>query len=300
MPDLADRHDALERASKSGRISQSIEVPSGFGRDVIRDWPTKSVAAWLDGAMPFRAETIEGYLFGLHQSYLDGLATRQPNAAAPDGSGGGETRPRYNQDFRGIYAMVPSTIALLLVFIPAILMALGIVREKELGSIVNLYVTPVRGIEILLGKQLPRRRAGDSRIISRLRGHGRPMPFGVPLKGSVAALTLGAPLRDRDHRHRAARVCLHEDADRGACSAQPSSPRCRPRNFPACWSPRRRCRAAWRFSARCSPRTSCRSASARSPNPCISAQLLPSLLALAAFIPVLTALNLFFLPEQDR
>ena len=51
--------------------------------------------------------------------------------------------------------MVPATIALLLALIPAILMALAIVREKELGSITNLYVTPVTRLEFLLGKQIP-------------------------------------------------------------------------------------------------------------------------------------------------
>ena len=51
--------------------------------------------------------------------------------------------------------MVPSTIALQLALIPAILMALAIVREKELGSITNLYVTPVTRLEFLMGKQIP-------------------------------------------------------------------------------------------------------------------------------------------------
>ena len=59
------------------------------------------------------------------------------------------------EDFRSIYAMVPAVISLLLIFIPAILMALGVVREKELGSITNLYVTPVTRLEFLFGKQLP-------------------------------------------------------------------------------------------------------------------------------------------------
>ena len=45
--------------------------------------------------------------------------------------------------------------AMLLALIPAILMALAVVREKELGSITNLYVTPVTPVEFLLGKQLP-------------------------------------------------------------------------------------------------------------------------------------------------
>ncbi len=51
--------------------------------------------------------------------------------------------------------MVPAVIPMLLMLIPAMLTALSIVREKELGSIVNLYVTPVTRLEFLLGKQLP-------------------------------------------------------------------------------------------------------------------------------------------------
>ena len=75
---------------------------------------------------------------GVHQGFLDGLARRlgATEPAAPVASL--EPRFRYNQDFRSLYAMVPGVIALLLVFIPAILMALGVVREKELGTITNL------------------------------------------------------------------------------------------------------------------------------------------------------------------
>jgi len=51
--------------------------------------------------------------------------------------------------------MVPGVIAILLIFFPAILMAVGVVREKELGSITNLYATPVTRLEFLFGKQMP-------------------------------------------------------------------------------------------------------------------------------------------------
>ncbi|MFL5332876.1 MAG: ABC transporter permease, partial [Geminicoccaceae bacterium] len=97
-----------------------------------------------------------------------------------------------NQDFKSLYAMVPGTIAILLVFIPAILTALGVVREKELGSITNLYVTPTRRHEFLLGKQLPY-------ILLQMVNYGLQvitavLLFGVPLKGSLPALTLAALL----------------------------------------------------------------------------------------------------------
>jgi ribosome-dependent ATPase len=104
--------------------------------------------------MPFRAETIRGYLQA-HASALSGdpaVKTTAPGAPPPADI---ELRFKYNQDFDSIYAMVPANMALLLALFPAILMALAIVREKELGSITNLYVTPVTRIEFLIGKQLP-------------------------------------------------------------------------------------------------------------------------------------------------
>ena len=61
----------------------------------------------------------------------------------------------YNPTFESVYSIVPSVPALLLLLIPAILMTVSIVREKELGSIINFYVTPTGRLEYLLGKQLP-------------------------------------------------------------------------------------------------------------------------------------------------
>jgi ribosome-dependent ATPase len=147
--------DDLENRLKSGQVTATIEIPPGFGRDIRRGRPTQ-VAAWIDGAMPFRAETVHGYLQGMHQEYLTDPAIHGNAArAAAQLPADIEIRYRYNQNFDSIYAMVPSTIAIQLALIPAILMALAIVREKELGSITNLFVTPVTRLEFLLGKQIP-------------------------------------------------------------------------------------------------------------------------------------------------
>ena len=138
---------------QSGAIKAAIEIPPGFGRDLEARRPAW-VGAWVDGAMPFRAETIRGYLEAMHQLYLTDPAvkTTLPEARLPARI---ELRFKYNQNFESVYAMVPTTMSLLLALFPAILMALAIVREKELGSITNLYVTPVTRIEFLLGKQIP-------------------------------------------------------------------------------------------------------------------------------------------------
>lgn len=204
----------LERRMQSGDISAAIEMPPDFGRLLRKGAPTE-VGAWVDGAMPFRAETIRGYLIAVHAQFLSDYNIRnglspdvttddlydarrgnnffmlQPAATRPP-LARIEARFRYNQNFDSIYAQVPGTLALLLVQIPAILMALAIVREKELGSIVNLYVTPVRRVEFLLGKQIPY--IAIAMINFGLMCLMALFVFNVPLKGSFPTLALGALL----------------------------------------------------------------------------------------------------------
>jgi len=138
--------------------------------------------------MPFRAETIRGYLQGMHALYLTDPAVKTTAPAAPMPADI-ELRFKYNQDFDSVYAMVPSNISLLLALFPAILMALAIVREKELGSITNLYVTPVTRIEFLVGKQLPY--IGVAMVNFALMFLMALFVFQVPLKGSFPTLLLG-------------------------------------------------------------------------------------------------------------
>ncbi|NDY71519.1 ABC transporter ATP-binding protein/permease [Desulfobacter hydrogenophilus] len=181
----------LEQRMGSRELSLALEIPAGFGKDLKRG-RIPEVGAWIDGAMPFRAETIAGYLQGMHYAYLSELAIRSMGRVPRMTMADIEIRYRYNQDFKSIYAMVPAVIPLLLIFIPAILMALGVVREKEIGSITNLYATPVTRLEFLIGKQLPY--IGVSMISFFGLLLLAIFVFGVPLKGSFIALTLGAVL----------------------------------------------------------------------------------------------------------
>jgi ribosome-dependent ATPase len=182
-----DDYAQLDIRLKSGDIDAAVEIPPGFGRDIKRGIPAW-VGAWVDGAMPFRAETIRGYLQGMHQLYLTDPAVKTTVPAAPPPADI-EVRFKYNQDFDSIYAMVPANISLLLALFPAILMALAIVREKELGSITNLYVTPVTRIEFLIGKQLPYIAVAMTNFA--LMFMMALFVFQVPLKGSFLTLLLG-------------------------------------------------------------------------------------------------------------
>jgi len=153
QPALTD-YDDLDRRMRDGEISLAIEIPPNFGADVMRGRPVE-VAAWIDGAMPSRAETVKGYVQGMHANWLAQKARELYGSAATVGSFNLEIRYRYNPDVQSLVAMVPAVIPLLLLMIPAMLAVLSVVREKELGSIINFYVTPVTKFEFLFGKQLP-------------------------------------------------------------------------------------------------------------------------------------------------
>jgi ribosome-dependent ATPase len=185
-PPLIDYPD-LEKRLADGEIDAGIEFPPGFGRDIARRRPTW-VSAWVDGARPFIAQTIRGYLQAMHELYLSdpAAATSQP---APAAAANIQLRLKYNQNFESIYAVVPSQFALQLALFPAILMALAIVREKELGSITNLYVTPITRLEFLIGKQIPY--IGLALVNAALMLLMSLFVFGVPLKGSFVTLLLG-------------------------------------------------------------------------------------------------------------
>ena len=128
----------------------------------------------------------------MHYGYISMLAVHTLGTTPRTTASNLEVRYRYNQDFKSLYAMVPAMIPLLLVLIPAMLMALAVVREKELGSITNLYATPTTRLEFLLGKQLPY--IGISMINFFVLVVMAVLMFSVPLKGSFLALCLGALL----------------------------------------------------------------------------------------------------------
>jgi ribosome-dependent ATPase len=179
----------LELRIRSGELALAIEIPPGFARDFKRGAPV-AIGAWIDGAMPQRAETVRGYVTRLHQDWLVDLAKYRLGHELGAGFATVETRFRYNPDVTSLPAMVPAVIPMLLVLIPAMLTALSVVREKELGSIINFYVTPVTRTEFLLGKQVPYVVLGMFNFL--LMVLMAVTVFGVPLKGSFATLTLAA------------------------------------------------------------------------------------------------------------
>lgn len=184
-------YDQLDKRMRNGELAVAIEIPPDFGRDIARGTPVK-IGVWVDGAMPNRAETVRGYVQAMHLAWLQEMAGRQATPGRDTSLISIETRYRYNPDVKSLPAIVPAVIPLLLMMIPAMLSALSVVREKELGSIINLYVTPTTRSEFLLGKQLPYIALGMFNFF--LLCALSVLVFGVAHKGSFLTLTLAALL----------------------------------------------------------------------------------------------------------
>lgn len=184
-PPASSDEELLQRMRK-GELRLGLEIPAGFGRDLVRGRHPE-IEVVVDGAMPFRAETAKGYVAGMAQQYLAQdlhIETPAPFDVEP--------RMVYNQAFRSVNAIVPSVIMLILVLIPSMMTAVGVVREKEYGSIANFRSTPVTRFEFLIGKQAPY--VGLAYINFLMLVLLTIFLFGVPIKGSLLALLIGGAL----------------------------------------------------------------------------------------------------------
>jgi ribosome-dependent ATPase len=199
QPDITSP-DQIQARLRSGELKFAIEIPPLFGSDLLRE-RRPEIGIWINGDMPNRAETTRTYLGGLTLDYLAKQSIRhvRDTAALPSTATGNdpsalpvniESRFRYNQSLKSVYSMVPSVIMMMLILIPAIMTALGVVREVETGSIANFRSTPLTSLEFLLGKQVPYLVIG---LISFATLIALALfVFAVPVKGSWLALISGA------------------------------------------------------------------------------------------------------------
>ncbi|KDC53882.1 ribosome-associated ATPase/putative transporter RbbA [Pseudoalteromonas sp. S3431] len=288
----------LDKRMRSGELSVAVEIPPNFGQQLKRE-RTPEIVVWIDGSMPFRAETISGYMTSSYYSYLTDLSLRTYGVIPNLVPANIESRYRYNQDFKSIEAMVPAVIPLLLVFIPAILMALGVVREKELGSITNLYVTPVTRLEFIIGKQLP------YILVSMVSFFGlvalAVTVFGVPLKGSLWALSLAALLYVTATTGVGLLISAFTKTQISALAASTVVVLMIAVNFCGLIDPVSSLEGFPAIIGKLFPTTyfleACRGVFNKALNfSDLSAQFLP----LLTFIPVLTLASVFLLPKQDK
>ncbi len=186
------RSDAdMRQRLRAGELALALEIPPHFGRDLQRGLAPE-IGAWVDGSMPARAETVDGFVQAVHASWLARRAAQRGPQGAQAQPASIEIRYRYNPDVSSLVAMVPAIIPLLLIMIPAMLAALSVVREKELGSILNFYVGPSTRLEFLLGKQLPY--VMLALLNAAVLWAWARWVFGLPFRGSTVAFGLASLL----------------------------------------------------------------------------------------------------------
>lgn len=181
----------MDHRMRSGELSMALEIPPGFARNLKRGSPVE-IGVWIDGAMPTRAETLKGYVEGMHSHWLGVKAQEAFGRDVTAGAVAIEARFRYNPNVESLVSIAPAVIPLLLLLIPAMLTSLSIVREKELGSIINFFATPTTRFEFLLGKQLPYVALGMLNFF--LLVAVVVFAFHVRISGSMMALMTGALL----------------------------------------------------------------------------------------------------------
>ena len=181
----------IDTVLKSSGAILVIDIPSGFGRDLARGLKPE-VGFYVDGSMPFNATNIRGYVGSLITAYTKDRIADSGLPVSLKAPAGIEPRFMYNQDFDSINAIAPGVMMLVLMMIPAMMSAVGVVREREIGSIANFYASPAAVAQYLIGKQLPYIAVGMVNFAAMMLMII--YLFGVPLKGSFAGLAVGTLL----------------------------------------------------------------------------------------------------------
>lgn len=175
----------------SNTARAAIIIPPDFEKNLISGRPA-SVQTLIDGTFPFRAQTTKGYVIAINSAAsMDFMADyiskkkgiskeRAEKLLRPVSL---ETRYLYNQSLKSVWSIAPKLIMLILMVSPPFLTALGVVREKETGSIYNIYVSTVSRAEFLIGKLFPY--MAISAVNSLILFLFATELFGAPFKGSL-------------------------------------------------------------------------------------------------------------------
>lgn len=170
---------------EGGLVRLAVIIPQGFGRELAAG-RTARVQTLIDGSLAATGSVIRSEVEAVTATYSLGLARRasagRPLPVGPQA----ETRVWYNPALRSSVFIVPGLFAVILMAFPPLLTALAVVREKESGSVEQIYVSPLRPWEFIAGKMLPYVAIAFLELAS-VMAIGV-WWFDVPLRGSLALL----------------------------------------------------------------------------------------------------------------
>ncbi len=170
----------------SGKVRAGLVIPAGYGADMAAGRHAE-VGFVVDGSDPAVASTIFAASQSVGQSQTQAMIQRRFGVNLPD-LPGVEVRPRvwYNPEMKSANFMIPGLMGMILQMLATMLTALAIVREREQGTMEQLIVTPIRPIELVVGKMMPYVLVAFFDLLEVLLiGY---FWFGVPIHGSLALL----------------------------------------------------------------------------------------------------------------
>ncbi len=147
----------IDRDLQGGVARCALVIPENFARKIYHSEETETQIL-IDGALPYRADIIRGYSIGAHQTFVRRLADKVAMKSYRKLRLIPMTyceRVWFNEDVNSRHFIVPGLIATTLMFFPALLTVLSIVREKESESIIGFYSSPASRLEFIIGKLLP-------------------------------------------------------------------------------------------------------------------------------------------------
>jgi ABC-2 type transport system permease protein len=143
-----------DRALETGGAKVVLSIPSGFGADLAAG-RTPSVQTLINGADSLTASISLAYLEGM----INNWAARRARVLLPRGQGAPTIEPQvrvwYNEELESVNFIIPGLVVIILMMLAALLTSQTVVRERELGTIEGLVVSPVRPGELIVGKLVP-------------------------------------------------------------------------------------------------------------------------------------------------
>lgn len=178
-------YNSIQGYVDNNKVNMALVIPPRFGDKILAGEPS-SVQVVLDGSEGNAAAITMGYVSQIIMRASTTILTDVIGGKVPTGQVNAEIRAWYNPSLKSRNYMVPGVLVLILLITTTNLTAMAIVKEKEVGTLEQIMVTPIRPVELILGKLIPFTLIGlgDVSLVLTVMVFG----FGIPVKGSVILL----------------------------------------------------------------------------------------------------------------
>lgn len=181
--------DEIDILLDSGRARMAIWIPRGFAADIAAERPAQ-VQVLIDGVDSRTASTVANYVSAITGSYSEDISMqvlcRRGMSTVPLPGVEMKTRAWYNPELKSVNFLVPGVLAVILFIVTMVFTSLAVVKERETGTLEQINVTPIKPIELMIGKVVPFVIIGYVNVLTILAV--AVFLFGVPLRGSILLL----------------------------------------------------------------------------------------------------------------